>query len=377
MQPRSVSPAATADQNAEHQQQEPDRAATPPPPPPPKDIYATLASTLAQPMDAEQYYQCVLRELSASHATLQGWRQAKMGDNEWGPEDNLLWENTWKSTMDTFLEAAAMTYPCPPEDTRHALHALLAFHSWKPHHTITLRPLDHNPHQWTPEDGATTAISIQQDPENPSGCHLTWNDPASHPSRLPQPPRRLRHHQRKNTRRKSPRTTRKRDAPGTPPSNRTGAPPERAPHPPHHQNGAPPTTPHHPGSQRISEPTAGIGSPQRHVPVGPNHTGAPGHPPPLNHRTHQHLGTTGRPPPPPPHHPRRCRHHANERRPHNDSPRPSHPHTPTTSSAPMTVHPGPTPWQAIVIAYPSPKPHTHTPCNKGGRTSVGTSSRNT
>ena len=30
------------------------------------------------------------------------------------------------------------------------------------------------------------------------------------------------------------------------------------------------------------------------------------------------------------------------------------------SSAPMTVHPGPTPWQAIVITYPDPNDHTHT-----------------
>ena len=54
MPPRSTSPASTAEQNAEHQREEPDpdRAATPPPPPPPKDIYATLASTLA-PMDPE------------------------------------------------------------------------------------------------------------------------------------------------------------------------------------------------------------------------------------------------------------------------------------------------------------------------------------
>ena len=72
MQPRPISPAASADQNAEHQQREPDRAAMPPPPPPPKDIYATLASTLIQTMDAEQYYQCVHRELPANHATLQG-----------------------------------------------------------------------------------------------------------------------------------------------------------------------------------------------------------------------------------------------------------------------------------------------------------------
>ena len=33
---------------------------------------------------------------------------------------------------------------------------------------------------------------------------------------------------------------------------------------------------------------------------------------------------------------------------------------PQASSAPMTVHPGPTPWQAIVITYPAPNDHTHT-----------------
>ena len=30
------------------------------------------------------------------------------------------------------------------------------------------------------------------------------------------------------------------------------------------------------------------------------------------------------------------------------------------SSAPLTVHPGPTPWQAIVITYPTPNDHTDT-----------------
>ena len=41
---------------------------------------------------------------------------------------------------------------------------------------------------------------------------------------------------------------------------------------------------------------------------------------------------------------------------------PTHPvHIPPqTSSAPMTVHLGPTPWQAIVITYPAPNDHTHT-----------------
>ena len=125
MQPRAVSPAATADQHDQHQQKGSDRTATSPPLPPPRDIYATMASTLAKPMDAEQYYQHVLRELQATHATLQKRRQVKGGDNKLGPEDNFLWEDTWKGTKDTFLDAAATTYPRPPEDTQHSLHALL------------------------------------------------------------------------------------------------------------------------------------------------------------------------------------------------------------------------------------------------------------
>ena len=108
MQPRPVSFTALAEQNAEHEQQEPDSAATPPPP---KYIYVTLAGTLAHPMDAEQYYKSVHRELPADHATLQGWRQERGGDNEWCPEDNLPWEDTWKGTADTFPQAAATTYP--------------------------------------------------------------------------------------------------------------------------------------------------------------------------------------------------------------------------------------------------------------------------
>ena len=79
-------------------------------PPPPKDIYATLAGTLA-PMDAEQYYQSIQRDLPEDHATLQGWKQEKRNDNEWGTEEDLLWEDTRKGTMDAFLEAAAETYP--------------------------------------------------------------------------------------------------------------------------------------------------------------------------------------------------------------------------------------------------------------------------
>ena len=153
-------------------------------PPPPKDIYATLASTLA-PMDAEQYYQSIQRDLPEDHATLQGWKQEKRNDNEWGTEEDLIWDDTWQGTTDAFLEAAAETYPRLPGDTRHGLHALLAFHSWKHRQTITLHPLDHNPHRWTPEDDATAAITVQLSPENPEEYHITWNDPATHPPASP------------------------------------------------------------------------------------------------------------------------------------------------------------------------------------------------
>ena len=153
-------------------------------PPPPKEIYATLAGTLA-PMDAEQYYQSIQQDLPADHATLQGWKQEKSNDNEWGTEEDILCEDTWKDTMDAFLEATAKTYPRPPGDTRHGLHALLAFHSWKHRHTITLHPLDHNPHRWTHEDEATAAITIEQSPENTEEYHITWNDPAPHPPASP------------------------------------------------------------------------------------------------------------------------------------------------------------------------------------------------
>ena len=88
-------------------------------------------------------------------------------------EEDLLWEDTRKGTMDAFLEAAAETYPRPPGDTRHGLHTLLAFHSWKHRHTITLHPLNHNPHRWTPEDAATAAITIRQNSENPEEYHIT------------------------------------------------------------------------------------------------------------------------------------------------------------------------------------------------------------
>ena len=127
-------------------------------------------------MDTEQYYQHVLQELPATHVILQGWKQVKGGDNEWGPEDDLLWEDTWEGTKDTFREAAATTYD---------LHALPAFHSWKHPHTVTLQPLDHNPQRWTLEDNATTTVTIQQDLKSPTTYHLTSSDPAPYPPTSP------------------------------------------------------------------------------------------------------------------------------------------------------------------------------------------------
>ena len=159
MQPRPISLDDTEDHQEEQQHKGSDRTTTCPPLPPPRDIYTALAGTLAQPMDTEQYYQHVLQELPATHATLQGWRQEKEGDNEWGQENDILPEDNY-GTMDTFPEAAASTYPRPPGDTRHGLHALVAFHSSKHHHTISLHPLQQNPQRWTPEDNATTTITI-------------------------------------------------------------------------------------------------------------------------------------------------------------------------------------------------------------------------
>ena len=181
MRPPSISPVATADQNAEHQQQEPDRAATPPPPPPPRGHLRHTSQHPGSPHGRLTVLPICKRELPADHATLQGWRQEKGNDNEWGAEDDLLWEDTWKGTIDTFLEPAATTYRGPPGNTQHGLHALLAFHSWKHRHTITLHPLDHNLHRWTPEDDATAGITIQQDPGNPEEYDITWNDPAAQP----------------------------------------------------------------------------------------------------------------------------------------------------------------------------------------------------
>ena len=367
MPPRSISPASTADQKAEHRQKEPDHAATPPPPPPPrKDRYATLAGILA-PMDAEQYYQSIQRDLPADHATLQWWKQEKRSDNEWGTEEDLLWDDTWKGTMDAFLEPAAETYPRQPGNTRHGLHALLAFHSWKHRHTITLHPVDHNPHRWTPEDDATAAIP--QNPENPEECHITWNDQAPHPpasptlsdvfatisaelqeakapqqtnDEMPQAPS-------SPTTQESPRTellTHPITTMELPPQPRTN--PDR--------NGfrnLPQERAVHNGTLRWDEITPGLQAIRLHSITEPATTW-----------TH-----TNGPPPPPPHHPRGCHHHTNGGRPHNSSPQPRRPHTPASIVHTYDGTSGPHPMASHRHHLPHPqRPHTHLAAIVGGHT---------
>ena len=331
-----------------------------PPPPPPNDIYATLPSTLAGPMDARQYYQCVLREIPANHATLQGGRQAKESDNNRGLKDDLLWEDTWKGTMDTFFEAAATTYPRPAGDTRHSLHALLAFHSWIHHHRITLHPLDDNPHRWATEDDATTAITIQQDPENPAGYHHTWNDPAPTPPASPTLQDVFVTISAELQEAKAPQSPGE-EMPQAPPRPTAQKRPHQEPlaHPitkkkltPQHR-----TTPHrngfqnlprdwavHNGTLRWDQNTPGLQAIRLHSITEPINAWA------LPADRDQVLLTF----------------HADAAiTPAEGDPRTAAPahaiHIPRqTSSAPMTVRPGPTPWQAIVITYRAPNDHTRT-----------------
>ena len=103
-----------------------------------------------------------------------------------------------------------------------------------------------------------------------------------------------------------------------------------------------------------------MGGPQRHTPVGRNHPGALGHPPPLNHRTHHHLDSIAGPPPPPPHRPRGCHHHTNGGRPHNSSPHPHRPNTPASIVRTYDGTSGPHPMASHHHHHPTPNDHTHT-----------------
>ena len=110
-----------------------------------------------------------------------------------------------------------------------------------------------------------------------------------------------------------------------------------------------------------------MGGPQRHTRMGRNHTRAPGHPPPLDHRAHHHLGTTDRPPPPPPHRPRRCHNHIHGGRPGNSSPRPRCPHTPASivRTYDGTSRPHPMASHRHHLARPQ-RPHTYLAATVGG-----------
>ena len=275
-------------------------------------------------------------------------------------EDDLLWEDTWKGTINAFLEAAAKTYPRPLADTRHGLDALPALHSWKHRHTITLHPLDHNPHGWTPEDDATAAITIQQDPKNPAGYHITWNDPAFHSPASPtlpdvfatisaeiQVPKAPQQPDDEMPQAQSPPTTheRPRTEPLTHPITTMELPRQH------------PTTPDrngfqnlprewavHNGTLRWDEITPGLQAIRPHSITEPTTTWTP-----PTDRHYLLLTVQG---------------DATMTPTEGDciTAAPTHAvHIPSqASSAPMTVQPGPTPWQAIVITYPGANDHTHT-----------------
>ena len=357
--PIPLRPPQTRTRNTSERDRTPTAPPRPHPPPPRRDMYATLASTLA-PMDAEQYYQSIQRDLPADHATLQGWKQEKRNDNEWGTEEDLLWEDTWKGTMDAFLEAAAETYPRPPGDTRHGLHALLAFHSPKHRHTITLRPVEHNPHRWTPEDDATAAITVQQSPKNPEEYHITWNDTAPHPPASPALPDVFATISAELQEAKAPQQLEEEMAQApSPPTTQDKPRTEPLTHPittmeppPQHR-----TTPDrnwfrdlprewavHNGTLRWDEITPGLHTIRLHSITEPTTTWAL-----PTDRQHLLLAVQG---------------DATITPTGGDPVTAAPAHTvhipPQASSAPMTVHPGPTPWQAIVITYPAPNDHTHT-----------------
>ena len=262
--------------------------------------------------------------------------------------------------METSLDAAAATYPRLPGDTRHGLHALLVFHSWKHRHTITLHPLDHNLHRWTPEHDATATITIQEDPENPAGYHLTWNDPAPHPPASPtlqdvfptisaELQEAKAPHQPDDEMPQAP----------SPPTAQERADQELLTHPitkmelpPQHR-----TTPDrngfralprelaiHNGTLRWDKITPWLQAIRPHRITEPTTTWTL----PVD-RHHLLLTVQGDPGVAP-----------TEGDPITAGPAHAVHIPPQTSSAPMIVHPGPTPWQAIVITYSAPNDHQHT-----------------
>ena len=86
-----------------------ERVATPPSLWKPRAMYATLASTLSEPINAKQ-------SLQTSSASTPGDPRNHPGmeaqENACCPEDNVRLEDTYGS-LDAFLEAAASKYPPP------------------------------------------------------------------------------------------------------------------------------------------------------------------------------------------------------------------------------------------------------------------------
>ena len=258
------------------------------------------------------------------------------------------------------MEAAVSTYSRPPRDTQHGPHSLLASHSWKHYHAITLGPLDHNPQRRAPEDDPATTISIQQDPENPAGYHLTPSDPTPHPptsptlhdtfatitagleeAKAPQQP------EDEMPQAPPPPTPQERphQEPLTHPITRTELPPQHRTNP--ERNGRrdlPQEWAVHNCTLRWDEITLGLQAIRLHWVLEPTENWT-------FPADRQHLPLTVQVDA-------------------TITPERADPVTATTtyavhmppqaSSAPMTVHPGPLLWKAIVITYPAPNNHTHT-----------------
>ena len=358
MTPRSISPASTADQNAEHQRKEPDHAATPQPSPPQK---GHLRHTGRHPSPHGR------RAVLPVHPPRPPGGPRVPPGVEAGEKERQRVGHGGRPSLGRQLERHHGRLPGsgsrnllpPARNTRHGLHALPAFHSWKNRHTITLHPLDHNPHRWTPEADATATITIQQNPENPEEYHITRNDPAPIPP-PPQPSQTSSPPSAQNCRKRKPNNKWMKRCP------------RHHRHQPHRktpaQSPSPTPSPQWSSPHSTAPPQTATGfatchgngrSTTAHSDGTKSHQGSH-HRLPLDHRTHHHLDTTNRPQPPPPHCPRGCHHHTNVGRPYESSPHPRRSHTPATIVGTYDGTSGPQPMATIVITYPDHNAHTDT-----------------
>ena len=183
MPPRSISPASTADQNAEHKREEPEpaRAATPPaPPPPPK---GHLRHTGQHPSP----HGC--RAVLPVHPTRPPGGPRDPPGVQAGEQERQRVGHGGRPSLGRHLERHQGRLPgsssrnLPPPARGHQARPprppSVPQLETPPHHHPP--PPPPQSHQWTPEDDATAAITVQQSPENPEEYHITWNDPAPHP----------------------------------------------------------------------------------------------------------------------------------------------------------------------------------------------------